>query len=129
LKPSTILVDNAGRPKLLDFGIAKLVSEGGDVTQVAERVMTPNYASPDQVRGQPQTTATDIYSLGVVLYKLLTGVAPREQWTEHSKEDLPRPSRLNPDSPVDLDFVVAKALRTEPEERYATVDAFANDLR
>ena len=79
LKPSNILVDASGQPKLLDFGIAKLLDETGDVTQTVERLLTPNYASPEQLSGEAQTTATDVYSLGAVLYKLLTGMAPREQ--------------------------------------------------
>src|SRR5205807_4655561 len=76
LKPSNILVDASGQPKLLDFGIAKLLDENGDPTQTVERLLTPNYASPEQLRGSGQTTATDIYSLGAVLYKLLTGRSP-----------------------------------------------------
>ena len=64
-------MDATGQPKLLDFGIAKLLDETGDVTQAAEQLLTPNYASPEQIRGQVQSTATDV-SLGAVLYKLLT---------------------------------------------------------
>src|SRR6185503_1404264 len=64
LKPSNILVDAAGQPKLLDFGIAKPLDDTGDMTQTAERMMTPNYASPEQLRGETQSTGTDIYSLG-----------------------------------------------------------------
>jgi serine/threonine protein kinase len=67
LKPANILVDASGQPKLLDFGIAKLLDETGDATQTVERLLTPNYASPEQVRGDSQTTATDVYSLGAVL--------------------------------------------------------------
>jgi tetratricopeptide (TPR) repeat protein len=117
LKPANILVDASGQPKLLDFGIAKLLDETGDATQTVERFLTPNYASPEQVRGGSQTTATDVYSLGAVLYKMLTGRLPRETGTGDAS------------LPTDIDYVVGKALRQEPEERYASVEAFANDIR
>lgn len=122
LKPSNILVDASGQPKLLDFGIAKLMDDTGDATQTVERLLTPNYASPEQLAGATQTTATDIYSLGAVLYKLLTGHSPQE-----SKQQ--PPTRLNPSIPADLDYIISKALRSEPEERYASVEAFAGDIQ
>ena len=118
LKPSNILVDGSGQPKLLDFGIAKLLDETGDATQTVERLLTPNYASPEQLIGAAQTTATDVYSLGAVLFKLLTGQSPDESKTEASS-----------DLPTDLGYILKKALRDEPEERYASVDAFAADIR
>ena len=129
LKPSNILVDASGQPKLLDFGIAKLLHETGDATQTVERLLTPNYASPEQLSGAAQTTATDVYSLGAVLYKLLIGIAPRENTPGTPKAEIAPPSRVNPDVPRDVDFIVRKALRAEPEERYASVDEFANDVR
>ncbi len=129
LKPSNILVDAAGRPKVLDFGIAKLLNETGEVTQTGERLLTPNYASPEQLKGDAQTTATDIYSLAAVLYKVLTGVAPRENLRGGAKPEAAPPSQCNPAVPKDIDFVVNKALRPEPEHRYSSVDEFANDLR
>lgn len=129
LKPSNILVDASGQPKLLDFGIAKLLDETGDATQTIERLLTPNYASPEQLGGAAQTTATDVYSLGAVLYQLLTGVAPRESTPGTPKAGIAPPSRVNPEVPRDLDFIVRKALRAEPEERYVSVDEFANDIR
>jgi tetratricopeptide (TPR) repeat protein len=135
LKPSNILVDASGRPKLLDFGIAKLMDQVGDSTRTVERLLTPSYASPEQVRGTPQTTATDVYSLGAILYKLLTGNSPREADGEASSFpidsgnfEVPAPSRLNSSLPKDLDYVAAKALRNEANERYASVEAFANDI-
>jgi serine/threonine protein kinase len=78
LKPSNILVDITGQPKVLDFGIAKLLDNAGDATRTGERLLTPNYASPEQLRGEPQTTASEVYSLGAVLWKLVTGQSPRE---------------------------------------------------
>ncbi len=131
LKPSNILVDSSGQPKLLDFGIAKLLAETGEPTNTIERLLTPNYASPEQLRGAAQTTATDIYSLGAVLYKLLTGSSPHEAGTLEivmGARQIPEPTRLNPSLPKDMDYILRKALRTEPEERYASVDAFANDI-
>ncbi len=129
LKPSNILVDASGQPKLLDFGIAKLLDETGELTQTVERLLTPNYASPEQLSGEAQTTATDVYSLGAVLYKLLTGMAPREQSPASLKAEVAPPSQLNPDVPRDVDFIVRKALRFPPEDRYSSVDEFANDVR
>jgi tetratricopeptide (TPR) repeat protein len=137
LKPSNILVDASGQPKLLDFGIAKLLNETGDATRTVDRLLTPNYASPEQLRGVSQTTATDIYSLGAVLYKMLTGRSPHESGTHTSQvldviagtREIAAPSRLNPRLPADVDYILRKALRTEPEERYASVEAFANDIR
>ncbi len=128
LKPSNILVDGSGRPKLLDFGIARLLDEG-ETTIAGERLLTPHYASPEQIAGNAQTTATDVYSLGAVLYKLLTGVAPVPQYPGVAPAEPTPPSQVNREVPRDVDFIVGKALRLEPEERYASVDAFANDVR
>jgi tetratricopeptide (TPR) repeat protein len=137
LKPSNILVEASGQPKLLDFGIAKLLDEIGDPTQTGERLLTPNYASPEQLRGAQQTTATDVYSLGAVMYKLLTGRSPHESDTHTSQaiyvitgtREIPSVSRLNPEAPADIDYILRKALRNEPEARYASVEAFAADIR
>jgi tRNA A-37 threonylcarbamoyl transferase component Bud32/tetratricopeptide (TPR) repeat protein len=132
LKPSNILVDSAGRPKLLDFGIAKILDASLVASEDARtviRILTPEYASPEQMRGEAHSTATDIYSLGAVLHKLLAGQAPRKSDSPADKAADPPLSRLKPDVPEDIGFVVRKALRVEPDERYSTVDAFAEDVR
>jgi serine/threonine protein kinase len=137
LKPSNILVDAAGQPKLLDFGIAKILAAATDQTRTQEHLLTPDYASPEQVRGEAQSTATDVYSLGAVLYRLLTGQSPHAFpnrtaeaiETAISNTDPAPARRLNPELPADLDFILLKALRKEPEERYSTVEQFAEDLK
>ncbi|HTS25455.1 MAG TPA: protein kinase [Bryobacteraceae bacterium] len=137
LKPSNILVNTDGHPKLLDFGIAKILDEVTDQTRTLERLLTPDYASPEQVRGSVQTTATDVYSLGAVLYDLLTGQSPHV-FPARTPEAIDtaictnepvRASRLNPELPTDLDFILRKALRKEPEHRYSSVEALAGDIR
>ncbi|NBC16505.1 MAG: tetratricopeptide repeat protein, partial [Bacteroidetes bacterium] len=165
LKPENILVteDEAGQPqvKLLDFGIAKLLEDPGEgLTRTGMAVMTPAYASPEQVRGDVISTSTDIYSLGVVLYELLTGVRPYDVEASSSaaaaaqvirSEEPARPStavktatatdrrvsqarRTQPDRlrrrlAGDLDVICLKALRKEPERRYGSMEAFADDLQ
>ncbi|MDP2004332.1 MAG: serine/threonine-protein kinase [Rubrivivax sp.] len=158
LKPGNVLVDREGQVKLLDFGIAKALDPlegrpGEDLAHLTVggvRPYTPQYASPEQVRGEPVSTATDIYSLGVLLYLMLTGTRPtgRRATTPAEAarcvlEDEPtRPSRLSPDDSVDprwlatrkrlagdLDNILLKALEKAPERRYASVDAFAADVR
>ncbi len=137
LKPSNILVNSSGELKLLDFGIAKILDATIDQALTQERALTPAFASPEQVRGAAQATTTDVYSLGAVLYKLLTGQSPHVLST-HSQQDLElaicltepaAPSRLNPSLPKDLDAIILKALRNEPEDRYGSADALAGDIR
>jgi eukaryotic-like serine/threonine-protein kinase len=157
LKPSNILVGSEGTVKLLDFGIAKLLEEGASVadastlTDMGGRALTPEYAAPEQVTGEPVTTATDVYALGVLLYLLLAGRHPTGEGsrsaTEHLQGTLERePPRLSAAVTGaearstslerlrrlyagDLDNIVAKALKKRPDERYGTVGEFADDLR
>ena len=127
LKPSNILVDSAGRARLLDFGIAEILDDSKEAHTLV-RILTPEYASPEQMRGEAHSTATDIYSLGAVLRAMLGG-GPKTAETEANGTPVPPSGPGNSDIPPDIGFVLRKALRAEPEERYATVDAFAEDIR
>ena len=165
IKPGNILVTNEGVPKLVDFGIAKLLERGAQsespATVTAMHLMTPEYASPEQIRGVSVTTATDVYSLGVVLYELLSGRSPYRLKNRMPHEiakvicdEAPeRPSaaitfgssngsngKVTTTSVVnlpklrgrlkgDLDNIVLKAMRKEPERRYASVQQLADDIR
>ena len=145
LKPANILVTNDGQVRLLDFGIAKLLTEGEasetELTRVGGRALTPDYASPEQITGSTLTTATDIYSLGVILYELLTGARPYKlkRDTRSGLEDAildaqpVRPSQAAPPRLArglkgDLDAIILKALNKRPQERFASADAFAQDI-
>jgi tetratricopeptide (TPR) repeat protein len=129
LKPSNILVDSSGQPKLLDFGIAKLLDGVTDQTRTVERLLTPQYASPEQLRGDNQTTATDIYSLGAVLYRLLTGRGSRDTEISPAAQETIGSRSLSPELPRDIAYVLQKAMRHEPSDRYDSVSAFADDIR
>ena len=153
LKPLNILVTQAGRTKLLDFGVAKLLdASDAAITHADGAPITPKYAAPEQVLGDPVTTATDVYALGVLLHELLAGGRPHEADdpgpTEIARrivsEDPALPSRSAQEragreqddglpSPTalkgDLDSILIKALRRRPDDRYSSVDQFASDLR
>jgi len=137
LKPANVLVRGDGSPVLLDFGIGKLLDGGTDgAEQTRLQAMTPAYASPEQLRGEPATTLSDVFGLGLVLFELLTGVPLRKQQGDTTRL---APSQvaaagedwLRADARLlrgDLDNIVRKALREEPQRRYASAAALAADI-
>ncbi len=147
IKPSNLLVDASGQVKLLDFGIARLLDDdaapAGDLTQQGARAFTPDYAAPEQVGGQPVGTRADVYTLGVLLFELLTGKRPYRLKRDSRAAleeailaaDVPHPSDVVTDPVIrralrgDLDTIVLHALEMQPDARYPSVEAFAADLQ
>jgi eukaryotic-like serine/threonine-protein kinase len=134
LKPENIYITGEGEPKLLDFGIAKALvpRTGPDIEMIdLSRIMTPAYASPEQVRGEAMTTATDVYQLGALLYLLLAGRLPFRDSSvdlgalERAICEVPAPS---PELDGDLDCIVLRALEKDPGQRYSSANDLADDL-
>lgn len=161
LKPGNILVTKNGIPKLLDFGIAKLIDEelvdnNEDLTRTGVWHLTPEYASPEQIKGEKITTASDIYSLGVLLYQILTGYQPykisnnspaaiskiiteeiiqkpsekvKDKSREHAESNLFLNDKISNQLKGDLDNIVSKAMHKDPARRYVSVEQFSEDIR
>jgi tRNA A-37 threonylcarbamoyl transferase component Bud32 len=145
LKPANILVTPQGDPRLLDFGIARILSEGeggSRQTEATLRLLTPRYASPEQAQGKPLGVASDVFSLATLLYRLLTGHLPYPiedagalEAARMITQMVPMPPSQAAEAAVapllrgDLDTILLQALRKEPERRYPTVAAFAEDVR
>ena len=141
IKPSNILISQTGEIKLLDFGIAKILNQQGQSFQDTQQLfITPDYASPEHIKGQPLTISSEVYSLGILLYQILTGINPFKSDQKNLSEliDLictynpPPPSKRNPRKndkrEGDIDNICLKALRKDPFERYQSVDHLSQDI-
>lgn len=132
MKPANVMLLKSGEPKILDFGVAKL--EGGQLTVAGQFFGSPLYMSPEQALANPADARSDIFSLGSILYALLTGRHPFAAdsvpviLTRVVRDDPPSPSKVVPGLPEGLDYVVARALAKQPDNRYGSAEAMAEDL-
>jgi len=135
LKPENVLVDKQGRPRLTDFGLAKRLEVDSCLTASGQIMGTPSYMAPEQAQGKPTTSAVDVYSLGAILYFLLTRRPPfagknlMETLVQVAEKDPIPPRQLNPSVPAELEAICLKCLQKDPAKRYATAGALAADLQ
>jgi len=137
IKPSNILITSSGIPKLADFGIAKLLegSDGQTLTGTGAGIGTPEYMAPEQSLGKEIDGRADVYSLGIVLFELVTGNKPFSADTpvavmmKHINNPIPKLTEINPDLPYHLEIIINKALAKDPKDRYIDIEAFISDLR
>ena len=136
LKPANILLDEHGEPYVTDFGLAKQIQGGSELTYSGAIMGTPAYMAPEQASGRrgAVTISSDVYGLGAILYALLTGLAPFggdsvDETLEQVRSASPSlPSKINPSTPRDLEVICLKCLEKEPARRYASAQALGDDL-
>lgn len=134
LKPSNIIISTEGIAKMMDFGISKSINDTNDITKAGTKIGTIFYMSPEQIRGKPPTTQSDLYSLGITFYEMLAGKTPFDLSTEfeimeaHIKKMPARLSTHLPDIPPEIDRIISKALEKSTQKRYQTAEEFLEDI-
>jgi len=135
IKPSNMILDRRGNVKVMDFGLARMTDEGSRLTQSGTLMGTLEYMSPEQCRGEELDFRTDIYSLGVVLYEMLTGKTPFDAPNEAAlvykivHDEPTEAKKINPTIPDDLNAIVSRAMAKDRDERYAGISEFLKELR
>jgi serine/threonine-protein kinase len=134
VKPANVMITRGGAVKVMDFGIARALADGQNMTQTAAVIGTAQYLSPEQARGEAVDARSDVYAAGCVLFELLTGEPPFSGDSpvavayQHVREDVRRPSEVNPDVPAELDSIVLKAMSKNPANRYQSAAEMRSDL-